>query len=90
MAIYTLIRDWFVQYIFGGVDSVGNTYNGLIAKNLFSTDYLVVVGTNQSISFSDWLSTSATLVVLVLLVIALGCLVIGLFRLFRGLFALRG
>ena len=89
MNIFVLIRDWFVQQIWGGVDSVGDTYSATIGDNLSSTQLSFNIG-DYSLSLSDWLSTTSTIVVVALLCVALGCLCVGLFRLFRGLFALRG
>ena len=89
MEIFTLIRDGFVSQIWGGVDSAGNTYSAVIGDNLTSTGYTFTIGDN-TISMSDWLSTTSTIIVIALMVFALGLLLIGLFRLFRGLFSLRG
>ena len=89
MAIFTLIRDWFVSQIWGGVDSLGDSYSATIGDNLTNQSLTFSIG-DISIGLGDWLSTTSTIIVVALLCVALGCLLIGLFRLFRGLFALRG
>lgn len=110
-SLWNLIRDWFVQYIWGGITSSGNifylnmgnfmystednmeTYNGFtestyIPINVADTNYMGG-GYQSYMSIGDWLSTTSTIIVLVLLCVAFGFLVVGIFRLFSRMFALR-
>ena len=81
--LWNIIRDWFVQYIFGGVDSLGTTYNLPIGEHLDNFDTI----TTLNIGLGDWLSTTATIITLVLLIIMLLSLVRFVIRQVCGLFA---
>lgn len=105
--LWNIIRDFFVQYVFGGIDSYGEFYNvhlGTLVVDAYDypivngNDYFVSIsgysGLNDSvvlgISFSDWLSTTATIITLCLLVAFLFLVVRWLFKLVSGLITLRG
>lgn len=45
--LWDIIRDWFVQYIFGGYASDGNYYYGIVGNNAW------VEGDNINTSISD-------------------------------------
>lgn len=81
--LWNIIRDWFVQYIFGGVDSLGNTHNLPLGENLDNFDAISTL----NIGMGDWLSTTATIITLVLLIIMLLSLVRFIVRQVSGLFA---
>lgn len=101
MTLWNIIRDFFVQYVFGGVTSNGQSVSGnFFIGNLFafingSPDDIYGAGTDNIIfningftdpnydnlnslsvymSLGDYLSTTATIIVLVVLavVVALG------------------
>lgn len=94
--IWDIIRDWFVMNIFGGMTSTGNEYS--VGIGYVGTDDLYFQYGNETtfnigkgiynvqyITFSDWLSTTATLIVLIAICVALFFLVRYFFRMFAGL-----
>lgn len=108
MVLWDIFRDFFVQYIFGGIDSTGEIYSGVIGSQwieggtitgpngqeividgfdepFYSTDLLFTIG-NKTISLSDWLSTTATIICLIVLVLVLFWFCRYMFRLTSGLF----
>lgn len=115
MSLWNLIRDWFVQYIWGGALSngdiiysnvIGNayiynydegSYNDLMVTSWdyfsFKTPFDIVDGeihySTFVISFGDWLSTTSTIIVLILLLIAFGYLIVNLFKMFSNIFSLK-
>lgn len=101
--LWTILRDFFVQHIFGGTLSNGDnvvTYfgryyatNGLnyaldSKSGVVGQSYVIGgnVFTGGGISIADWLSTTATIISLIFLVIVLALFVRWIFRLFSGLF----
>lgn len=88
MTLWTLIRDFLVQNIFGGTDSVGTEYVGDISGNYNSSSFMFEIN-GQSISIGDWLSTTFTIVTLVLFLVLLCILAKWLFKVVSGLFLLR-
>lgn len=50
MLLWDIIRDWFVQYVFGGYTSTGYDYFGIVGKAYFATD-------DNPLSYSDIMST---------------------------------
>ena len=86
--LWDIIRDWFVEYVWGGVTSTNATYGGYIGtinNNLTkSNNLLLKIGENSS-SRGDWLSTTSTIIVLVLMCAFLFLVVRDLFRLTSGL-----
>ena len=107
MLIWDIIRDWFVQYIFGGASSNGDFYSGGMVGSFWSTGngdananlgeyYIPISGYCDSIpgqvnyiALSDWLSTTATLIVIIAVCFGLFMLVRYFFRLFSGLLTLK-
>lgn len=108
MTLWNIIRDWFVAYVWGGVDSQGNYFNANIIGSVFNIqnqgaeptntyDYFIQFnGFNHLsdssidyISFGDWLSTTSTIIVLVLMCVFLFLVVRYLFRLTSGLIRVR-
>lgn len=51
MSLWNLIRDWFVQYIWGGVDSFDNTYGNNNIGYVFSSTDEITQNTNVSSFF---------------------------------------
>lgn len=100
--IWDFIRDFFVQFIFGGYTSDGMSYSGMFCYNLidgdeygtFDTHALTMVdsdGTNVAITigWGDWLSTTATIICMCLIVFLLICLVRWIFRVVSSAFLLK-
>lgn len=119
MLLWNIIRDFFVQYVFGGclsnqggyVESMflGDTYvfqssdvevaGGPITTlglylpfNNFQDDFNVGIVENSVLymSMGDWLSTTATIIVLVGLFIGITLLIISLFKWIVRVVSLRG
>lgn len=103
MLLWDIIRDWFVQYIFGGTTSTNEFYYGTLGY--INTDgngdfsilnnelYLPINGYNDSTSekinylnFSDWLSTTSTIIVLIMICVFFFICVRYLFKVGAGLF----
>lgn len=100
--IWDFIRDFFVQFIFGGTCSDGSSFGGLIGAFINTDgDYLLgkgdevyysngticlstmeveSLGHEWYITLGDWLSTTATIIVMCLIVFLLICLVRWIFR----------
>lgn len=101
--LWNLIRDFFVQNIFGGTDSLNNQINSLSLGVLKTIDnvnfgktsnYFVNIGgvlqngdDVVGITIGDWLSTTATIIVLIALCFFLYLVLRYIFKLFGGLFA---
>lgn len=101
MLLWDIIRDWFVQYVFGGFTSVGQPYGGRLGQFMLSggnaTSYRcyniyfpinMITSSNEQVigvSVGDWLSTTATLIVMISVCVALWFLVRYFFRMFAGL-----
>lgn len=83
--LWDLIRDFFVQHIFGGCDSLGVQFSGLVMMDgdtdeLWYTSNLPIgkidfYGEPLYISMGDWLSTTATIISISIIVV-LCCLFI--------------
>ena len=91
MMIWEYIRDFFVQFIFGGVDSAGDYFGGCTigfdandGDVYYTGDTNFNIG-NYSFSFGDWLSTTATIIVLCLFIFVLIKFTIYLFKAGAGL-----
>ena len=108
MSIWNIIRDWFVQYIFGGFNSNMDFYDMGVIGNLANKDgsnffigsigdtYVPVKLFNEGsgaeicyITLGDWLSTTATLIVIIAVCFGLFMLVRYFFRMFSGLLTLK-
>lgn len=88
--LWDIIRDWFVQYVWGGMDSNNDIFGGGVGftntKNAFTyTNELNIKIGENSLSLGDWLSTTSTIIVLVLMCAFLFLVVRYLFRLTSGL-----
>ena len=101
--LWDIIRDFFVQYIFGGTTSSGQGYSGFIGYDylyearLHTSDTLVVFNNIMTqdgdfdapimfLSIGDWLSTSATIIILCLVILFFIKLTIWFFKQGAGLF----
>lgn len=95
--LWDIIRDWFVQYVWGGTNSVGTVFGGTFGKFMvddggsyyymdkLNNDAWFKVGSHY-INFGDWASTTSTIIVLILLCAFLFIVVRYMFRLCSGLF----
>lgn len=101
--LWDLIRDFFVQHVFGGVDSNGTIYNALIGRISYGEyDYDDIInGVDvllpingiyyqmdsplNGISFSDWLSTTATAISITIIVVLCCLFIYKIVRLIGGL-----
>lgn len=86
--LWDFIRDFFVQYIFGGVDSQENYYGGMICEGL-TTDSSVLHIFDTDITIGSWLSTTMTIICLVLISICFILLVRWLFKAVTSAFLLK-
>ena len=102
MLIWDIIRDWFVQFIFGGIDSNGDVFSGIVGSQyvsepgigqlpgfegyeaIYGEEFYFNIG-NYQISIADWLSTTATIITLVAMVVFFYLIIRYLFRLTSGL-----
>lgn len=83
--MWDIIRDYLVEYFFGGTTSSGQTFANTVGNNLDTSNMALDIG-NNSIVLGDYLSTSATIIILVLFVIALYLLIKWVFKLVQGAF----
>lgn len=82
MTLWNIIRDFFIQYIFGGTASNGVPYNeNIIAGEINTNNYAIL----NDITLGNWLSTTATIIVLIGICLAIWHFVRWLFRLTAGL-----
>lgn len=86
--LWDIIRDWFVQHVWGGITSSNATFGGIIGSNnnsiMKSNTFIFTIG-DYKLSMGDWLSTTSTIIVLVLMCAFLFLVVRYLFRLTSGL-----
>lgn len=96
--LWDVIRDFFVQYVFGGYLSNGQSvaapisrYGGVAST---TTNTYVEMGLNNptgvmKMPIGDWLSTTATIITLCLLFFAAVKFVIWLTKYFAGVISMR-
>lgn len=114
MTLWNIIRDWFVNNVFGGKPSTGNivdhncignilykygdnveSHKGFTTNLIFNISQVnengssVVIGDGY-LTLADWLSTTATIIVLCAMCFFLFLVVRWLFRLTSGLLSGRG
>ena len=82
--LWDIIRDWFVQHIWGGMNSNGEHFSNFVSSD-YDTELLTFQIGNFKLSMGDWLSTTSTIIVLVLMCAFLFLVVRYLFRLTSGL-----
>lgn len=100
MTLWRLIRDFFVENLFGGYLSSGRYISNSLGYGLSTNGYVELNTSNsfvdvgltkndgtiiKGITFGDWLSTTFTIITLILLVIFLYIFVKWIFKLFSGL-----
>lgn len=85
--LWDLIRDFFVQYIFGGTSYSGDVYTPSIGGlgEIFLND-LEFTFFGNSYNIADWLSTTATIIVMCLIIWFFIKLTIYFFKQGAGLF----
>lgn len=85
LSLWNIVRDFFVQYIFGGYDSEGTMHNAcLIGGTNNATDMQLTIG-NLTLSLSDWLASTLTIITMLALCVFLYLVVRWVFRLVSGL-----
>lgn len=82
MTLWNIIRDFFIQYIFGGTASTGVAYNDNIIGGEINTNNYAIL---NDITLGNWLSTTATIIVLIGICLSIWHFVRWLFRLTAGL-----
>ena len=99
LVLWDIIRDWFVQFVWGGLDSTGELYTGVIGGGewvdgigqlpgyyeFYDTQSLTFQIGNINISLGDWLSTTSTIIVLALMCLFFYLMIRYMFRLTSGL-----
>lgn len=102
MSLWDLIRDFFVQHVFGGLLSNGVQVGGYVGtliygdyyySEAFTTDYYVSLGGYfqgndaevLAISLGDWLSTTATIISITIIVVLCCLFVYKIVKLIGGL-----
>lgn len=89
MSLWDLVRDFFVAHVFGGYSSEGVLYDFVIDENSFTSDYLFEIGNStgasHSIAMGDWLSTTATIISITIIVVLCCMFVYKIVKLIGGL-----
>lgn len=95
--LWNLIRDFFVMHVFGGWDSKGFGYYALVGwydsgelTDYYTTDITAVnipdqYGETLKINLGDWLSTTATAISIIIIVVLCCLFVYKIIRLIGGL-----
>lgn len=90
MTLWDIIRDFFVNNIFGGYNSSGNRIYQSMGKSnglaYYAHEVNIIQFGDYSVNLADWLSTTATIITLILLVAFLYLVVKYIFKVFSGLF----
>lgn len=102
MAIWNLLRDFFVQYIFGGKTSTGLSFAGVLGYDLngqsrttsntvvnMGDSFATSGGQPFNLSIGDYLSTTATIITLVVFVGILFLFLKWLFKVISGFILLK-
>lgn len=87
--LWDLIRDFFVQHIFGGTTKNGTNFAGFVAfitnnGNLTTYSFRLPLG-DYSIGLGDWLSTTATIISITIIVVLCCLFVYKIIKLIGGL-----
>lgn len=88
--LWDLIRDFFVQLIFGGTDSNGTMYDCVVDGNSYTSDFVFdmgnpTLGSSHTIALGDWLSTTATMISITIIVVLCCLFVYKIVKLIGGL-----
>lgn len=88
MTLWNLIRNFFVEHVFGGFTVVNGTVRPISGNMVYYDNGIIDSRSyflSNGISLGDWLSTTFTIITLVLLVMFLYIFVKWIFKLFSGL-----
>ena len=88
MSLWDLIRDFFVQHVFGGTTYDGFSYDFNIGGGLFTSDLLFTINGGQNevyLSIGDWLSTTATIISITIIVVLCAMFIYKIVKLVGGL-----
>lgn len=96
MTLWNIIRDFFVEHVFGGINSAQRYFNGTLGAFVRSDNNAVQVGsiTNVFVPISargngveyiamnvgDWLSTTATIATLIIILVVIACFIRWIFK----------
>lgn len=99
--LWDLIRDFFVENVFGGVNSSGTLFNITLGRGwyvdgaddiIFGGDYMFQMSSGLNgdtsfryISLADWLSTTATAISITIIVVLCCLFIYKIIRLVGGL-----
>ena len=76
--LFDIIRDFFVEHVFGGYKSSGGAvycklgsgrFLGTPSNSVYSIDLPIDIGNSNALCLGDWLSTTATIITLVGIVV---------------------
>lgn len=100
--LFNTIRDFFVEHIFGGATYDGRVFNPHIGQNqtnhnviglngIAVTNPSVVMADSQTLrmSVADWLSTTATIVSMIVILILICLFIRWIFKVVSGAIILR-
>lgn len=96
MTLWNIIRDFFVQYVFGGIDSSQHYFNGTLGAFMRGDNNNVQVASITNVyvpisargngyeyvamNFGDWLSTTATVITLVTILVVIAFFIRWIFK----------
>lgn len=96
MTLWNIIRDFFVEHVFGGINSANRYFNGVVGAFIRSDNNTAQVGsiTNVFVPISargssyeyvamdigDWLSTTATIATLIIILVVIACFIRWIFK----------
>lgn len=105
MNLFTIIRDWYVQYVWGGCLSSGNQVNtGYFGRVIYgSTEeripfsalfvkvdgYFTGKGEFQYMHIGDWLSTTSTIITMIVMLICFAYFIRWIFKVSSNMLLLR-
>lgn len=90
--LWNVVRDFFVSHIFGGITSQGVDYGAYLNDNFTTLDIIYDLDVNNGvgISLGDYLSTIATIICMVVIVLLCCLFIKTLIKLVFRLFTLGG
>lgn len=96
MTLWNIIRDFFVEHVFGGINSANRYFNGVVGAFIRGDNNTAQVGsiTNVfvpitargagyeyvAIDIGDWLSTTATIATLIIILVVIACFIRWIFK----------
>lgn len=104
--LFTIIRDFFVEHVFGGITSTGRDVNvGYIGRLFTGSNWVTGSGNNfgvpinasydnvgggiQYIHLMDWLSTTATIISMIIILVLICLFIRWIFRVLSGALTMR-